>query len=152
MTWAYFWRDAASVVVVVSVVGGIIVGGSQYAQRGARKSREYQARAAEVISLANQAQTISAGEDRIWTTNEKRSLLDELGIRNIIGDNQDIYFRVVGNYNFKFSQEPAVEFVAGYNLENDGGFLRGSSASSGTTIGCVSYKTLQGYIAQHENN
>src|SRR3989344_8270644 len=152
MSWANFWRDAISVVVVVSLVGGGIYGSIQVAQRETRKFKENQARIAAITSLANQAQTISAGEDRIWTTNEKRSLLDELGIRNIIGDNQDIYFRVVGNYNFKFSQEPAVEFVAGYNLENDGGFLRGSSASSGTTIGCVSYKTLQGYIAQHENN
>lgn len=152
MSWANLWRDAISVVAVASVLGGIACCSIQQTRSVARRFREYQARVAEVISLANQAQTISAGEDRIWTTNEKRSLLDELGIRNIIGDNQDIYFRVINQDNCRYFEEPLIEFVAGYNLENDGGFLRGSSASSGTRIGRVSYKALQDYVAQHENN
>jgi|SRR3989344_1096514 len=152
MSWANFWRDAISVVVVVSLVGGGIYGSIQVAQRETRKFKENQARIAAITSLANQAQTISAGEDRIWTTNEKRSLLDDLGVRAIIGDNQDIYFRVVNQDNGRYLKEPLAEFVAGYNLENDGGFLRDSSASSGTRIGRVSYKTLQDYVARHENN
>jgi hypothetical protein len=76
----------------------------------------------------------SAGQDRIWDTNEKRQFLDKYGLsREIIGEGQDIYFRTYPYH---------ADVVAGYNLENNGGFLTGSKAKSGTIIGRINYSDL----------
>ncbi len=101
--------------------------------------------------LVREVVSISAGEDRVWQTSEKRKILDEFGFqRETIGDNQDIYFRPYatedqGSWN-KIKIDSGFEVVVGYNLENNGWLLIGSSAKSGTLIGRVQKKSLLDYI------
>jgi len=86
-------------------------------------------------NLIKKAVISSAGKDRIWSTEEKREFLDKYGMNDIIlGNDQDVYFRVEG---------PVANVRLGYALRNNGGFLHGSSASSGTKVGKIHYNQLK---------
>ncbi len=98
----------------------------------------------ECSQLISKAKLASAGEDRIWTTAEKRKFLDYFKINEPIGEGQDIYFRV----NPGVQSDP-VEVVGGYNLENNGGLLHGSSAKSGTSLGRIPYSQLVAFVREN---
>jgi len=85
---------------------------------------------------------ISAGEDRIWNMQEKREFLDYIGINSIIQEGQEVYFRQ--------SKGEKIGVVLGFNLENDGGFLTGSSAKSGTVVGTIDRPKLQDYLSRNK--
>jgi len=50
-------------------------------------------------SYANveQARTLSAGEDKVWSTSEQREFLDDMGIEKILSSNENL--RLYGNSN-----------------------------------------------------
>ena len=90
--------------------------------------------------LVNSVMLQASGYDRILSLQEKRNLLDRLGFEDsILQDTQDIYFRP----NNKFKAGPGIDIVLGYNLENNGGFLKGSNANSGTCIGTLTRDQLE---------
>ena len=108
----------------------------------------------ELSTLVEKAVGISAGPDRIWQDSEKREFLDKLGLKQVIGQGQDVYFRPkidVRPYHFSGKVESSrVDVGVGYNLENNGRFLHGSTAKSGTLLGEVSKEKLQEYIGQNQ--
>jgi len=90
-------------------------------------------------TLIQQAVKHAAGNDRIWSTHEKREFLDYTGFHDaVLQEGQDLYFRSAGR--------KGIEVVAGSNLENNGGFLHGSSAESGTSLGMIHPDSLRTYI------
>ncbi|MAG37812.1 hypothetical protein CMI45_00285 [Candidatus Pacearchaeota archaeon] len=134
------------ILALIGVTGGLVV-----SNIGVREEK--------INSLENvgrQAMVASAGEDRIWSDDEKREFLDEIGLKHsILQEGQDIYLRVGTNRNYgirqfslphvdKFGGE--FDIIGGYNLENDGGLLVGSRTKSGTSLGKVSEKTMKSYI------
>ncbi|MBU0760108.1 MAG: hypothetical protein KJ600_03345 [Nanoarchaeota archaeon] len=117
-----------------------------------RKTREH---LPEVAQVARRAVAKSAGSDRIWTTAEKRNFVDQLGYEGaILQECQDVYFRPYCRdvSEAMFSTEPTfdagVEIVLGYNLENNGSVLVGSSSRSGTVVGRTSEKDLWAYVIE----
>jgi len=114
--------------------------------RVAQDSREWHA---QVVPKLTAARKISAGEDRIWSTQEKRRFLDDFGFEDaILQEGQDIYFRRKEGTILGMSTEfgTNAEIVLGNNLENNGGFLRGSSANSGTYVGVINEEDLISYL------
>ena len=86
---------------------------------------------------------VSAGQDRIWSQTEKREFLDSNGLYGVImQEGEDIYFRPNSSHD--------VDVIAGYNLENNGSVLVGSSAKSGRKIGTINQKNLEQYITSNQ--
>ena len=91
----------------------------------------------ETTPLLKQAIAKSAGKDGIWSDEEKRKFLNYFGYSdNILQNGEQIYFRKSGS---------EAKIVLGNNLENNGGFLTGSSAKSGTLIGTLNAEELRKY-------
>ena len=132
-----------NIIAVGVLFGGIgMMGYTYYSETRAylRMCKEREKSRMELTLLIEQVKAKSAGDDRIWDAQEKRKFLDAVGVREIIGDAQDVYFRQDNGEN--------MNIVAGYNLENNGRFLIGSSADSGTVIGNVSKRALEAYLKE----
>lgn len=135
---------AATIIVtfMASLAALLVAGGIQTANE--EKARE-KARL-EAKEIVRRVYTKAAGDDRILSTEEKRRMLDSLGLdKAVLQEGQDIYYRVRQEPN---SAELEYDIVLGYNLENNGGFLVGSRAKSGTVVGRVSGRDLASYLTR----
>ncbi len=108
----------------------------------------------KITPLIRKVVSTSAGKDGIWSDEEKRSFLNDLGyLEVILQSGQQIYFRRKdveyedASYLDRRVPGTEAEIVLGNNLKNNGGFLRGSSAKSGTVIGTLDSKKLQNYLS-----
>ncbi len=122
-------------------------GKSDYEKMVERKDIVYE----ETCGLLEEAKTLSAGEDRIWSDTEKRAFLDGLGIKDVLGTGQDVYFRRNKTKRDKWANQHStdVDIFLGNRLDNNGSFLQGSSAKSGTYIGTVNKATVQKFVNYH---
>ncbi|MBX4196193.1 hypothetical protein KW805_01240 [Candidatus Pacearchaeota archaeon] len=83
---------------------------------------------------------IAAGEDNVWTTQEKKEFLKELRIKDTLIEGQDIRFWKTGD---------ETEIISQYNLRDDGKIIYGKPMSA-TVLGTVANSQLEKYIADHK--
>jgi len=139
-------------VFTIMVVGGLGVG-IYSAIKNISPKEKYRIKAKqEVVQLTKEAIKKSAGEDKIWTLNEKRKFLDDDGLSELImQETHDIYFRAYLEYDknralIKDYNNMGIEVYTGYKLDNNRGFLRGSTAKSGELEGKITRKQLEKYV------
>ncbi|MBU0957527.1 MAG: hypothetical protein KKF56_01815 [Nanoarchaeota archaeon] len=80
-----------------------------------------------------------AGSDRVISVEESRRFLDAIGYTGVIHENDSIYFRHNG---------PRIDVVVGYDVENNGMPLIGSSAKSGRVVSTLTRDELRYHMAQ----
>ena len=118
----------AGTAIVVGMVGSALI----YSVDSLEKRKK------EFSQLVEKVKYKAAGEDRIWTTAEKRIFLDHFGITKPIGEGQDIYLIEHPNMS---TESQNVEVFAGTARRVIGDIIQ-----SGEALGNIRRDKMESYI------
>ena len=89
------WIEAAITIPAALISGAVALFASNYGIY----QKEQERRQEETSKLVKREKEQSEGEDRIWSTDEKRAFLNKFGIGGTIQKGQELYLDVEGDYD-----------------------------------------------------